>query len=264
MEEIEKVIDQIEKGGRSVEELNKIEELLIEMRNFEADPLIEGLSLINRMRIEEKCKKKMKKYSKGSIIGKGKEGTVFVMCRIKNNNRNCNYVVKVEEITEISVKSGTGIRNEKEILKYLNSNRIRKAMREKVVPEFIDYWECIDKINGEKGLYGYLVMEKYTGTLLEYQVKRKEPMLNDLQKEQMERKLDLLHLVGVTHDDIKANNILYRMVGSEQELVFTDFGFSTRSKEDQKNKIEMDNIKLQILFKRDFTPVIKFYNKETT
>ncbi len=122
--------------------------------------------------------------------------------RVCDRDDECNYVMKVQDITNKYYKKA--VRREIEILKYVS----------KTIPfgKYVDDWDC------EGG--NYLVISYINGsTLLNYKTDKVDKNLLD----KLFRGIWRLHGLGIVHRDLKASNII---VDIEGDVHLTDYGQS--------------------------------------
>ncbi len=147
------------------------------------------------------------KYTIFSSIGKGEFGHVL---RAEHKQTKIPYAIKVIDLTEDIKES-----SQQEL-------KILKTVKHKYVVRLYDMIKTSRRL--------YLVMDLATGGELMDRI----CLLGNFDECDATRVLSMildglryLHSVGITHRDLKPQNILYYHPGADSKIIITDFGLST-------------------------------------
>ena len=178
---------------------------------------------------------------KDDILGKGSFGEVHQAC-IRGTN-DCGYVLKVStmDIEKYRKEGGKSVRRyyrewSNEVKIHRKLNKCQDKYRLKFSPIFYDWWYCKE---GTK-VHFYILMERYDGSLLDL-VKTKNISIS-MALDRMEAYLAIIHFTSrICLNDINLRNILYKWTGIGQyEIVFADFGISSKDSDDECIKIDRE------------------------
>jgi len=153
---------------------------------------------------------KESKYKPHELLGTGSFGSVYKV--------NDNIVIKIINIENYTLdlydnfKSINSIINEINIQKSLNNTDISAKI--------LDYW--IQDVTGV--LEVCIVMENKGISLLSWLDNGNT--LNNIDKEIIKKKLDMLHEKNIIHNDFAERNILVEEKNNKRDFYITDFGLS--------------------------------------
>lgn len=151
----------------------------------------------------------------------GKYSKVYMKCKFKK--KNC--VIKEMEIYE-----------KKQIEKFEKEVAILQSVQGiGVAPQIYDHQICTEENNGAVNLKALIMMEKMDGSLANFRKEGKDIDISEL-KDQIQKKLKLIHGKKIVHRDIHPGNILIK-TGKKGKVNFylNDFGLSHKfnSEDDQ-------------------------------
>ena len=167
-----------------------------------------GTNKLDRSECEKKLGDNLYKLASKKPIGKGSFGIVTEICQGLDECQkgNYKYVVKVQEFKQRN--SEYNFNNEVNINKLLQKDGL--------AVKIIDDWIC--NIGDKK--YGYMIMEKWDGTIDNYFVENKTKKLPKEKIDGLFNQLMKIHDKKLLHTDIKSNNIFYR----KDDFIIADFG----------------------------------------
>ena len=159
------------------------------------------------------CERNGWTFLNNSLLGKGTYGYVKVACK----QNNCDYVAKVLELGDEQTEEHE-FEAEIFIMLYLQGHD------RSISPNIEEAWVC--EMDGRP--HGIIVMEKMDGTVSDLiKSGNTSVVLRDLPK--MISKIKKLNGFGVIHGDLKADNILYKILpDGSYDYKLSDYGFSTR------------------------------------
>jgi serine/threonine protein kinase len=143
-------------------------------------------------------------YKQGKTLGQGGFGTVYELCESKHN---CPYVLKVQNLSKRNNDNFTEeVENQKKAHKF--------------APKIHDAWMCVKSYE----LYGFIVMDKMDGTLLDYvaQYPITQTFIEKLMKILVSY-VNQLHNMNIAHNDLNFENIFYK----GRKWYLGDFGQSS-------------------------------------
>ncbi|KAK3885162.1 hypothetical protein Pcinc_010596 [Petrolisthes cinctipes] len=193
-------------------------EVKCELRVNEAANLAEKIKLDRQINKNNKFKTKydariLAKYDVLALIGKG---TFSMVARVENKQTKQPYAIKIIE----SEEGREAFEAELAIL---------RRVKCPYIVQLIEVFESVDKI--------YMVMELATGGDLFDKVQSRGPFSEMEAVNVLKMVLEgvkYLHNLGITHRNLKPDNLLYYHPGSDSKLMITDFGLahSRRSADD--------------------------------
>jgi serine/threonine protein kinase len=185
-------------------------------------------------------------YERKNRLGKGSFGEIYEAC--VRTTGDCGYVLKVITYDHRYFRKHGGKsmercyrewKNEVEI--FTRINELQQKYGEAFSPKIFDSWFC-----NEKGyVYFYILMEKYDGDLFHLldaydDGKRNLSILMAL--ERMSLYLKLIHMeLEICLNDVKLQNILYKITPSGVSVVFSDFGIATQYSDEECIRIDQEN-----------------------
>ena len=149
-------------------------------------------------------------YTIKSLIGEGSFSDVF---RVESTKTKLPFAIKAMEIR--SLRGRELFESELNVLKTMSSDQHKNIIK------------FIDVIHSKH--YGYIVMELATGGDLLERI-QSQNFLGENEARRITKMLLSaichLHSKGITHRDLKPDNILFYTPGDNSRVVITDFGFS--------------------------------------
>ena len=186
--------------------------------------------------------------------GKGSFGEVYEACI--RGNHDCGYVLKVITYDSKTFKERGGKSLERYYRDWYNEakvfsalNKCQEKKRGVFSPILYDRWYCAEgRKDKSTVVHFYLLMERYDGDLLQLFTDRDLTFKNiviAMALERMDSYLSIIHdTCKICLNDIKLQNILYKRVGEyDYDLVFADFGISSRHSDDECIKNDRENFK---------------------
>ena len=172
------------------------------------------------------CERKYKQFE-SKFLGKGGFGDVYKLCE-KETKDLCPYVLKAEKI--VASQGDTEFATEDLFpteLAYRREVAIHQLAADNgLAPKIHDAWICERKVpkSGTASGIGFIVMDRLDGEIWELFMKgapHKEYL------DQVTKLVKSLHKLGVSHDDLTPQNVLYkREADGTVRFYLIDFGLS--------------------------------------
>ena len=189
------------------------------------------------------CSKKLQKYIHNSIVTDesywGGYSANNPGCYKTKKGINCKYIIKTQEIF---LDRDDGYNREAYILKKLAGKGI--------TPKMVDNWECYFKVKipgfgssrtlssvkknfnssdhrniFNSDLVGYIVSEKWDGIYYDLVMTKDKKIYEDDLKKIIKIVLKM-HSLGIVHNDLHSQNIVYRIRNGKRQFALIDFGTS--------------------------------------
>lgn len=158
-------------------------------------------------KIRDNCKTKFylkKTKDKNVYIGKGVYGSVADACL----HSNCKFVVKMTDIAYRPKRKA-----------FVREVKLSVPMGKLgISPKVHDYFMCMNA--------GFIIMEKWDGSLKT--LLQGNYYLPNEQKKQIAELVKRMHSYGIIHNDLHADNILYKSKGIHKEFSIIDFGLALK------------------------------------
>lgn len=182
-----------------------------------------------------------KDYKVDKQLGSGMYGEVFLA-----NKNNKEYAIKVQKLNELI--------NDNSISTFKKLNKeieISKKMGELGIgPKIFDVYYCNDN-----DLFKlYIIMQNMSeGTLADWKSNPENKFTPQL-KNELKKKLDIMHKNGYFHRDIHDNNVLINNNNGKIEVYLGDFGLSDKEDDIRNEVLNFNKIELKKILTGKWSP----------